>query len=224
VTCRAKIGPFFLMQHDPATSRADTCLARALEGCGRSLGELLEIHRSYLRWIVEVQMGRRLNARVSASDVVQETFLEANRDFAAFQGRSAQEFSGWLRRILLNNILRVVDEHVLAKKRDVRREVSLQALATSLDRSSARLEDMVPDAGPSPSVAVHRNDMATALADALADLPPDYRTVIVMRHIEELPFAEIAEQLGRSSGAVRMIWMRAIRATRMKLADSWHEE
>lgn len=195
-----------------------------MAGCGGSLGELLELYRNYLRLLVEVQLGRRLNARVSPSDVVQETFLEANKDFGGFRGRTTREFSAWLRRILLNNLHRVVAEHILAKKRDVRREVSLQALADSLDQSSIRLEELVPDTGPTPSVAVHRHDMETALADALAALPEDYRRVMVLRHIEGLPFEAIATRLGRSAGAVRMVWLRAIKAVRLKIDGVWREE
>lgn len=212
------------MKTDSPPSRACECLAQALEGCGQSLGELLELYRNYLRLLVDAQLGRRLNARVSASDIVQETFLEANKDFAGFRGRTTREFSAWLRKILLHNLHSVVAEHVLAKKRDVRREVSLQALADSLDQSSIRLEELLPDAGPSPSVMVHRHDMEAALADALAALPEDYRTVMVMRHIEGLPFDAIAKRLGRSSGAVRMVWLRAIKATRLKLDGVWRAE
>ena len=49
------------------------------------------------------------------------------------------------------------------------------------------------------------------LANALARLSPDHRQVIVLRNFEERPFSEIACQLGRSSSAVRSLWVRALR-------------
>jgi RNA polymerase sigma-70 factor (ECF subfamily) len=48
------------------------------------------------------------------------------------------------------------------------------------------------------------------LADALARLPADYREVIILRNLEQLPFEEIGQRLGRSSGAARMLWARAL--------------
>ena len=55
------------------------------------------------------------------------------------------------------------------------------------------------------------------LADALAELPADYRDVIVLRHIESLPFEEVAQRMGRTAGAVRMLWLRALKRLRETL-------
>lgn len=207
-----------------STSHAEDYLAQAIAGCGESLGRLLELYRNYLKILVVGQLNRRLNARVSPSDIVQDTFLEANQGFRGFRGRTSREFAGWLRAILLHNLHRVVDEHVRAQKRDVRREVSLEALADALDQSTARLEDILPDAGPSPSMVVHRGDLRLALADVLAGLPEDYHTVIVMRHIQAEPFETIASVLGRSVGATRMVWLRAIRMARERLSRVGYED
>jgi len=178
---------------------------------------LLHVYRNYLKLLVITQLERKLQQRVSASDVVQETFLEANRDFPQFRGKSSGEFCAWLRRILVNNLHRVVEKHVLAAKRDVRREVSLENLATSLEQSTARLEAMLPDPGTSPSGNAQRHEMEVVLADRLAELPPDYRDAIVMRHIEGLAFEAIGDRLDRSAGAARMLWLRAIQALRERM-------
>ena len=55
------------------------------------------------------------------------------------------------------------------------------------------------------------------LADQLAQLPADYRDVLVLRHLEGLSFGEVAERMGRSPGAVRMLWLRAIDQLRERL-------
>jgi RNA polymerase sigma-70 factor (ECF subfamily) len=97
---------------------------------------LLELYANYLRVLAASNIGRRLRARVSPSDVVQETFFEAHRDFAKFNGHTEREFMAWLRRILVNNLARLVERHLQADKRDVRREVSLQAVRKSVERST----------------------------------------------------------------------------------------
>ncbi len=200
-----------------STTNAELLLSQALAGSQDCFGRLLHVYRNYLKLLVMSQLERKLQARVSPSDVVQETFLEANRDFAKFRGSSSSEFSAWLRRILVNNLHRVVEQHVLTKKRDVRREISLEALASSLEQSTARLESILPDPGTSPSSIVQQFELEVVLADKLTELPADYRTVIVLRHIEALPFEQVAQRMERSAGATRMLWLRAIQSLREKM-------
>jgi RNA polymerase sigma-70 factor (ECF subfamily) len=196
---------------------SDRLLSLAKAGSGESLGHLLQLYANYLKFVVLAQLEQNLRARVSPSDVVQETFFEAHRDFVQFRGATTPEFLAWLRRILVNNLCRVVEQHLLAEKRDVRREVSLERLATALEQSTARLEAILPDPGASPSGVLQQRETEIALADQLAMLPIDYRQVIVLRHIEGLPFEDVGQRMGRTSGAVRMLWLRAVKALREKL-------
>lgn len=195
----------------------DELLGAAQAGSVESLGTLLQLYTNYLKLLVLAQLEKNLRVRVSPSDVVQETFFEAHRDFPQFRGQSSAEFLAWLRRILVNNLCRVVEQHILAEKRDVRREVSMERLATALEQSTARLEAVIPDPGSSPSAGAHRREIEIVLADQLAELPSDYRDVIVLRHIEALPFEEIGRRMDRSSGAVRMLWLRAVKMLRERL-------
>ena len=98
-------------------------LARA--GSGPALGELLETYRGYLSLLARVQIGKRLQGKVDASDIVQETFLEAHRDFAQFRGGSETAFIGWLRGILVSNLANVVRRYRGTQARDVRLEQQL---------------------------------------------------------------------------------------------------
>lgn len=139
------------MPHHSQT-RTNELLVAAQTGSVESLGELLQLY-NYLKLLVFAQLEKNLRVRVSPSDVVQETFFEAHRDFPQFRGHSSAEFVGWLRKILVNNLCRVVEQHVLAEKRDVCREVSLERLATVLEQSTARLEAVIPDPGSSPALA-----------------------------------------------------------------------
>ncbi|MEM8946432.1 MAG: sigma-70 family RNA polymerase sigma factor [Planctomycetota bacterium] len=200
-----------------SSANAELLLSQALAGSSECFGRLLHIYRNYLKLLVVTQLERKLQQRVSPSDVVQETFLEANRDFLQFRGTSSGEFCAWLRKILVNNLHRVVEKHVLTAKRDVRREVSLENLATNLEESTARLEAILPDHGTSPSDNAQRHEMEISLANHLAALPADYRDVIVLRHIDGLPFEAVGKRLERSAAAARMLWLRAIKDLRERM-------
>ncbi len=96
---------------------SEQLLARARGGCRESLGRALELNRTYLTLLARAQIDLHLQGRVDASDVVQETFLDACRDFDHFRGSSPGEWVAWLRRILIYNLARVVQRQVVAQKR-----------------------------------------------------------------------------------------------------------
>ncbi len=181
------------------------------------LGQLLQLYGNYLRLLATAQIDAKLQARVSPSDIVQETFLEAHRDFPHFRGDSEREFLAWLRRILANNLAQAVEQHVLTEKRAVHREVSLERIGAAVERSTVRLDAVLVDHAASPSTCASHREYVVILADQLAEMRPDYRDIIVMRHLEGLPFKEIAERTGRTAGATRMLWLRAINHLRQQL-------
>jgi RNA polymerase sigma-70 factor, ECF subfamily len=197
-----------------AQGEVDKLFASAQQGSMPCLGRLLTLYSNYLKLLISTQLDDRLRVRVSPSDIVQETFFEAHRDFHQFRGQSPGEFVAWLRRILVNNILRVVEQHLKAEKRDVRREVSLEQIGRRLEQSTARLESLLAQQSDSPSGNAQRREQEILLADALAELPEDYQQVIMLRHIEGLPFDDVARRMDRSAGAVRMLWLRALERLR----------
>src|SRR6516164_9512157 len=79
-------------------------LAEARAGDRHALGQALEACRRYLLLVAERQLDPYLRAKGGASDLVQETFLEAQCVFRAFAGTSEAELRAWLRRLLLNNL------------------------------------------------------------------------------------------------------------------------
>ncbi len=188
-------------------------LARARAGGVNDRGELLELYRNYLTLLAGMQIDSALRVRVDASDVVQETYLEAIRDFGQFEGKSEGELVAWLRRILVRNIADLVRRHG-AQGRDWRRQESLEM---ALDRSSQTAHQALAAGISTPSVQAARREQSVLLADALARLPDDYRQVIILRHLERLPFPEIARRMGRSAGAMRMLWARALEKLRGQL-------
>lgn len=193
-------------------------IASLIDGARRgnrtSLGALLQQYRNYLTVLAATQLEHRLQPRVSPSDVVQETMLRAHKNFAQFRGATEGELLAWLRQILVNNLARFVEQHVLAARRDVRREVSIERLGAAIEHSTIQLAALVPADGKSPSAAVEQREEAVLLADRLAQLPADYREVLILRNLQGLPFEEVAQRMDRSAGATRMLWLRAIEKLR----------
>ena len=187
----------------------NTLLNNARQGVSDDLGTLLQLYRNYLSILADTQIGQRLRVRVSPSDIVQETMLAAHRDFQKFRGCTEREFMAWLRQVLINTIHRTVDTHLKAKRRDVRREVSIEVLG-KMDQSAIDFLQAFADRGPSPSEPLREREAAVALADQLAKLRPQYREVIVLRNLQGLSFQEVAQRMDRSTNAVRMLWLRAI--------------
>jgi RNA polymerase sigma-70 factor (ECF subfamily) len=183
------------------------------------LGSILQLYWNYLHLLAEAQLDRRLRVRFSPSDLVQETLLEAHRDFAQFRGTTEAEFLAWLRQILVHNLIVAVRRHFKAGKRDVRREVSLEQVRADMDTSALSMAALLVQGGTSPHARMQREELLVALADNLAALPQDYRDVLVSRHLQRRPFAEIARHMDRNEGAVRMLWLRAIGQLRSRLHE-----
>src|SRR2546421_5044328 len=115
------------------TLNPEHLLHEARVGDAAALGRLLELYRRYLALLARVQIGQRLQGKVDAADVVQETFLDAHRNLARFRGTSEAEFVCWLRQILAAKTADVLRRYLGTKGRDVRLE---REICDAFDRSS----------------------------------------------------------------------------------------
>jgi RNA polymerase sigma-70 factor (ECF subfamily) len=186
-------------------------LARA--GNSPALGSLLELYGSYLELLARLQIGRRLQGKVDAADLVQETFLRAHQDFGQFEGSTEAELVSWLRQILASRLADLVRRYHGAGRRAVRLERELEI---DLDQSSRVLDQGLLAPSSSPSQKADRREQAVILADALGRLPDDYREVIILHHLEDRPFPEVARLMGRTIDSVKNLWIRAL--TRLRRA------
>ncbi len=211
-----------LLQNDSGSRIGpQVALSRIRSGETSQLGRLLESYRTHLGAIAEGQLDRKIRSRVSPSDIVQETMLEAYRDFGQFRGETEPEFIGWLRKILSNNVARAIETHVLAKKRDVRRDVSIRRLVASMDQSATRMDAMFAAKDETPSVGACRRENSSLLSARMGQLSKSQRKVVQLRNIDGLKFREIAVRMDRTEAAVKMLWLRAIKHLRklMKVSD-----
>ena len=201
------------------SDQSQLLLDRAKGGSAADVGQLLSIYTQYLKTLANHQLDRRVRQRVSPSDLVQDTLLEAHRDFPNFRGTTTPELVAWLRRILIHNLIRASEHHLHTEKRDARREISLQRLASNLGSVDSPVEAALKSPIGSPSADLRGQEQVSELEKALSTLPSEQRQVVVMRHLEGLAFNEISQRMGRSSGACRMLWMRAMDDLRDKLQE-----
>jgi RNA polymerase sigma-70 factor (ECF subfamily) len=199
------------------TADPEPLLLEARAGNAVTLGRLLELYRRYLGLLARVQIGQRLQGKVDASDLVQETFLEAHRNFPRFRGTTEAELVAWLRQILAAKLADMLRRYLGTQGRDVRLE---RDIADALDRSSILLDRGLMAQQPSPSQQAARREQAVLLANALGALPDDYREAIVLRHLEGLTFPQVAERMGRSLDSVEKLWLRALARLRQSLGGS----
>jgi RNA polymerase sigma-70 factor (ECF subfamily) len=175
----------------------------------------LQRFRSYLLLLARLKLDRKLRGKLDASDVVQQTLLEAHQAMESFRGNDIAAQAAWLRGILAHNLANAVRDLTRAK-RDVRKERSLNA---EFDSSASRLEGWMAADQSSPSQKMDRQERALRLAEALAQLPASQREAVVLRHFQDLSLAEIAKELECTTAAVTGLLQRGLKNLRKAMTD-----
>jgi RNA polymerase sigma-70 factor (ECF subfamily) len=192
------------------TKNAGAWLEAARAGSPEALGQALEAYRRYLLLVAQRNLDPQLQAKGGASDLVQETFLEAQHDFGQFHGTTEEELLAWLRRLLLNNLSNFARRYRDTDKRAVARELALPS-----DGSTAGTGGVAgPD--PTPSAMAMEREQAQALQRALTRLPAEYRRVIELRYQEGKSFEDIGRLLNKTPDAARKLWSRAMERLRLE--------
>jgi RNA polymerase sigma-70 factor (ECF subfamily) len=186
-------------------------LVAARAGSPEALGKALRACQNYLLLVAGQELAADLHAKAGASDLVQDTFLDAQRDFAQFHGTSEAELLAWLRQILVNNVGKFT-RSFRTRKRAVNREVVLAA-----DDSAGSGGPPVRDPTQTPSTQAVEREQAQALRCAMDRLPDDYRQVLMLRYQEGRSFEEIGPVLNRSADAARKLFARAMQ----QLKQEW---
>jgi RNA polymerase sigma-70 factor (ECF subfamily) len=187
-------------------------LDEALAGNRESLGRLLEDYRAYLMVLAQRYLDVRLRGRLDPADVVQLTFLEAQRDLPAFRGHHIEELLGWLRNILRNNVSSAHQKHLYTQKRSAGRERS-----GAVSDSGPSLSELVPSETTSPSQRVMRDEAAVYLANCLQSLPETQREALRLRYVEGQSLKEIAAAMSKSEMAVAGLLKRGLQSLREKM-------
>jgi RNA polymerase sigma-70 factor (ECF subfamily) len=170
-------------------------------------------YEPYLRMLARTQMRRAYQAKVGASDMVQQAMLQAVQGLAGFRGETEAEFRAWLRRILAHHLCHL-DRDMHRDKRDIRRE---QSMEQKLAQSSMRLEGLLAGEGPSPSQRVALGEHVLRVSEAVERLPESQREAIRLHYLEGLKLSEVAEKLDKSTGAIAGLLHRGMKTLRSQL-------
>ena len=187
------------------------CLSAARHGSREALGRTLESCRRYLLSVARDELNPDLQAKGGASDLVQDTFLDAQTSFGRFRGNSEGELRAWLRRLLSHRAAKFGRRYRATQKRRVDREGTA---VTPIERAGAG-----PGPVPTPSMAVIADEQAQRLRQVLERLPDDYRRVVTLRYVEQFSFEEIGRRMDRTPNAARLLWLRAIERVRQELGS-----
>lgn len=197
---------------DDSRRELEQWICEARSGSSEAFARLMNVCRNYLLQVANAELDARLQGKVGASDIVQESLIQAQRDIPAFRGTTEAELLAWLRSILLNDLDDACRRFLRSTKRSADREVRLAG-----DSHAAQPAiDLVANGNTPSTEAITREETET-LRQAIARLPDDFRTIIDLRNWQLLPFAEIGRRMNRSEDAARKLWARAIERLKREL-------
>lgn len=180
---------------------------RARQGDPAALAEFLQQHRGQLLAYIEKHLGDALRRKIEPDDVLQEVSLECMRSLPR-QELGDRSLFGWLCQVAER---RIVDAHrrFAAQKRAADREVPLGTPGG--ETRQAGLINVLVASMTSPSKAFSRNQRQLRVQHALEQLPEELREALRLRYVENLPTKEIAQRLGKTDGAIRVLLSRTLR-------------
>jgi RNA polymerase sigma-70 factor, ECF subfamily len=197
--------------YDSIPIELELWIEEARRGDRQALGQALSFCRDYLLLVANDRLKPELRAKGNASDLVQETFLRAQRGLEGFRGRTASEWRHWLRSILVRNLAEEGRRFGATAKRRVQREVTIpEGVRLDCTRTSE-----------TPSSRLARRERESALIEALERLPAHYREVVVWHNQERHTFEEIGQRRGISAEAARKLWKRALIYLRKELGPTY---
>ncbi len=179
----------------------------AKDGDKSALNQLYRVYGERVRWMVRFRMGSELRSHLESMDLVQDTLIQAFSGLDNFTYKNEGDFVRWLSKIAENSLRDNLDK-LHAGKRDIRREVPLDNYRPTT--AGGFVGTLGPIKATTPSIIMSRKEDLNKLEKAIDKLRPEYREVIVLAKIEELPYNQIGDRLGKSTGAVKMLVSRAI--------------
>lgn len=187
----------------------ETTLADRVRSHDRqALAEFLEQSRRPLLAFIERQLGQGLRRKLEAEDVAQEVSAEAVRSLASIDFGDRDPFS-WLCQVAERKIIDSHRRFFEAQKRDAGREISLGPARD--DTQQGGILNLLVASLTTASEAFSRNAKEARMQEAILLLPEDQREALRLRYVENLPSKEIAERLGKSDAAVRVMLTRSLK-------------
>ncbi len=177
---------------------------KAATGDQEAVAQLLHAYGPQVRRTLSISP--HWQALVTAEDVMQVTYLEAFTRFGQLEAFNAESVTVWLTRVAQNNLKDAIKE----LERDKRPDPRLRIRPRSLEDSYVALAELVSATmSGTPSRFAGRREAQQLLEAAIRKLPSAYEQVVRMCDLEERPTKEVAEAMGRSVAAIKMMRMRA---------------
>lgn len=189
------------------STEAETLCEAIRQGNGDALAAFIALRRAPLMAYIERRLGSALRRKIEPDDVLQEVSAEAVRSLPTI-GAAGREPFAWLCQLAERRIIDAHRRFFGAAKRDAGREVSINKAGP--DESRAQIVDMLVASMTTASQIFSRNVRQERLSEALASLPEDQREVLRLRYVEGMPSKQIAEQLGKTDGAIRVMLTRSL--------------
>ena len=193
-------------------------LSKASEGDARAIRNLFEQYRNRLSRMIKSRMDPRIQGRVDASDVIQETLIVASQRMDRYFQERPLPFYPWLRQIAWDKLVHLHEHHLRTAKRSAGKEQAYHGVLS--DESVLHLSHLLAAHGSSPSQLVQRHERRRQVHAALEQLAEADREVLLLRYLEQLPSKDIAAIMKISEAAVNMRHMRALERMRKILGES----
>lgn len=206
------------MVGDPSRTNVTQLVDLARTGDASARDQLLIKYRPYLRLLAWQRLPKFIHKRTDASDIVQQTLVDAVRGLPEFRGQTEPEFTAWMMRLLERNLLMSVRNNTLGK-----RDVRLEREWGDGSGSAVMMWHSLAADGSSPMSSVFRGEAALHLAMALEKLPPEQRTAVEMRYIGQQSLQAIADEMKRSVGSVAGLIRRGVESLETHLPAEFRE-
>lgn len=180
-------------------------------GCDLALGAIITHLRGYLLSVANQNIATGLQAKFGASDVVQQSFIEAGEAFESFQGKTEAEVRRWLKQIVMHNLIDASRRYTATQSRNAEREIPAASFSNWDELNCGRTG--------TASWLVSRQETDLELMEAVQSLPPRQREVVEKRHRWGQSYQQIAMDLEISEPAARNLWCRALQNLRDKLVN-----
>lgn len=203
----------------PRSDDTEQLLDGVRRGEAEARERLFDRHRGAIRRMIDLRMDRMLERRVDASDIVQDTLIEANRRLADYLANPVMPFHLWLRQMAKDRLIDAHRRHRVAARRSLDREQPVAAAARDDEESVLDLAAHLADGELTPAAAATWRELQRRFAEAVDELEEQDQEIILMRHFERLSNTEAAEALGLSAQAASMRHLRAMRRLRERLSD-----
>jgi RNA polymerase sigma-70 factor, ECF subfamily len=181
-------------------------LDQAKSGSPEALNRIYERCAGRLLAFIRLRLGRDLRSRLESRDILQATLLKSLEHVSDLKAQETRSVMAWLARIAEHEIRDCADFHH-RQRRDAARETPLDDDAPLPALTRSALSRVILD------------EEATRLEQAIDSLSPAHREVILLRKFEELSFSEIAQRLGKTEDACRMLLARAMTALTLKMSE-----